>query len=80
MNMKEKISLTKEQETLLIPLYAKAQDNPLFDDQKTQQILASVEYDFQKLKVPQKTAVMLQIRAKQLDVYTRQFILHIPTH
>jgi len=78
MNMKAKISLTKEQETLLIPLYAKAQDNPLFDDQKTQQILASVEYDFQKLKVPQKTAVMLQIRAKQLDVYTRQFITAHP--
>jgi O-methyltransferase involved in polyketide biosynthesis len=74
MNMKQKISLTKEQETLLIPLYAKAQDNPLFTDQKAQHILASVEYDFRKLNVPQKTAVMLQIRAKQLDAYTRQFI------
>ncbi len=33
MNAKEKISLTKEQETLLIPLYAKAQHNPLFNDE-----------------------------------------------
>ena len=31
---KRKITLTKEQETLLIPLYAKAQDNPLYVDQK----------------------------------------------
>jgi hypothetical protein len=77
-NAKEKISLTKEQETLLIPLYAKAQNNPLFNDQKAQHILASVEYDFYKLKVPQKTAVMLQIRAKQLDAYTRQFITAHP--
>jgi O-methyltransferase involved in polyketide biosynthesis len=74
MNAKEKISLTKEQETLLIPLYAKAQDNPLFNDKKARQILASVEYDFKRLKIPEKTAVMLRIRAKQLDAYTRQFI------
>lgn len=67
MNAKEKISLTKEQETLLIPLYAKAQENPLLNDEKARQILASVEYDFKQLKIPEKTAVMLRIRAKQLD-------------
>ena len=44
MHNKEKVTLTKEQETLLIPLYSKAQDNPLFDDKKAQQILAGVEY------------------------------------
>jgi O-methyltransferase involved in polyketide biosynthesis len=78
MNMKEKVTLTKEQETLLIPLYSKAQDNPLFDDKKAQQILAGVEYDFEKLKTPEKTAVTLRIRAKQLDAYTRQFISEHP--
>ena len=72
--MKEKIFLTKEQETLLIPLYSKAQDNPLFDDEKARQILAGVDYDFDKLKTPEKTAVTLRIRAKQLDAYTRRFI------
>jgi O-methyltransferase involved in polyketide biosynthesis len=74
LNTKEKVTLTKEQETLLIPLYCKAQDNPLFDDEKARQILAGVEYDFAQLKTPQKTAVTLRIRAKQLDAYTRQFI------
>jgi O-methyltransferase involved in polyketide biosynthesis len=78
MNTKEKISLTKEQETLLIPLYSKAQDNALFDDKKARQILAGVEYDFAQLKTPEKTAVMLRIRAKQLDAYTRQFIAAHP--
>ena len=43
MNTREKVTLTKEQETLLIPLYSKAQDNPLFDDKTAQQILNSVE-------------------------------------
>ncbi len=74
MNAKEKISLTKEQETLLIPLYSKAQNNPLFDDEKARQILAGVDYDFDRLRTPQKTAVTLRIRAKQLDTYTRRFI------
>jgi O-methyltransferase involved in polyketide biosynthesis len=74
MNAKEKITLTKEQETLLITLYSKAQDNPLFEDAKARQILAGVDYDFEQLKIPQKTAVTLRIRAKQLDMYTRRFI------
>ena len=74
MSTKEKITLTREQETLLIPLYSKAQDNPLFNDEKARQILAGVDYDFDRLKTPQKTAVTLRIRAKQLDAYTRRFI------
>jgi O-methyltransferase involved in polyketide biosynthesis len=78
LNTKEKVTLTKEQETLLIPLYSKAQDNPLFDDKKAQQILNSVEYDFALLKTPEKTAVTLRIRAKQLDAYTRQFLASHP--
>jgi O-methyltransferase involved in polyketide biosynthesis len=75
---KENISLTQEQETLLIPLYAKAQDNPILKDEKACQILDGVQYDFRQLKVPQKTAVTLWMRAKQLDAYTRQFIAAHP--
>lgn len=78
MNPKEKITLTKEEETLLIPLYAKAKDNPLFADEKARQILDSVQYDFNRLKIPQKTKVTLRIRAKQLDNYTRAFIAAHP--
>ena len=74
MEAKEKILLTKEQETLLIPLYSKAQDNPILKDEKARQILEQVDYDFGRLKIPQKTVVTLSIRARQLDVYTEEFI------
>ena len=78
MNAKSKITLTKEQETLLIPLFAKAQNNPVLADENARRVLDGVEYDFARLKVPEKTAVTLRIRAKQLDAYTRQFIAAHP--
>jgi O-methyltransferase involved in polyketide biosynthesis len=74
MDTREKITLSKEQETLLIPLYAKAQDNPILDDRKAREILSAVEYDFRQLKVPEKTVVTLRMRAKQLDTYARRFL------
>lgn len=78
MNPQEEIVLTKEQETLLIPLFAKAQDNTILRDEKARQILESAQYDFQSLKVPEKTAVTLRIRAKQLDEYTQDFLVAHP--
>ena len=55
MTEKTKITLTPEQETLLIPLYAKAQpDNPLLFDPKAQEILSQVDYDFSRLGCPTK--------------------------
>ncbi len=75
---KEKITLTKEQETLLIPLYVKAQDNPILVDEKARQILDEIRYDFRALKIPQKTAVTLRIRARQMDVYTQEFLARHP--
>jgi O-methyltransferase involved in polyketide biosynthesis len=79
---KEKLSLTEEQETLLIPLYSKAVESqrpdPIFVDPKAQEILERVEYDFARLKVPRKTAVMVCMRAKKLDAYTREFIASHP--
>jgi O-methyltransferase involved in polyketide biosynthesis len=78
MEPKPKITLTKEQETLLIPLFAKGHGNLLFDDEKARRILDGVQYDFGRLKIPQKTRVTLRIRAKKLDDYTRQFITTHP--
>ena len=76
--MKTKVSFTQEQETLLIPLYAKAHSSSVFKDEKAREILQGVEYDFGRLKVPEKTIVTLSIRAKQLDVYAQQFIAAHP--
>ena len=75
MNKKLKITLTPEQETLLIPLYAKAQpDNPLFFDPKSQEILRHVDYDFSHLSIPYKTVLLVCQRAKKLDMVTRAFL------
>lgn len=79
MKDKTKIKLTPEQETLLIPLYAKAQpDNPLFYDPKARQILESVDYDFSKLKVPNKTVVLVSQRANKLDETVQTFLAENP--
>lgn len=77
-NQKEKITLTEEQETLLVPLYSKAVEsrrpNPIFTDRKAQEILEEVDYDFSGLKTPRKTTVTLCFRANKLDTITREFL------
>ena len=75
MNEKAKITLNPEQETLLIPLYAKAQPgNPLFFDPRARDILDRVDYDFSRLRVPYKTVVLVCQRAKKLDAVARAFL------
>lgn len=79
MNFKTKITLTPEQETLLIPLYTKAQPgNPLFFDPRAQEILNQVDYDFIQLRVPYKTVILVCQRAKKLDAVTRDFLAEHP--
>lgn len=75
MNPGVKLSLTPEQETTLITLYAKAQpDNPLFFDPKALEILNQTDYDFNRLRVPYKTVILVCQRAKKIDSLTRQFL------
>ena len=75
MNEKAKMTLNPEQETLLIPLYAKAQpENPLFFDPIAEDILSRVDYDFSRLRVPYKTVVLICQRAKKLDAVARAFL------
>lgn len=75
MNEKARITLSPEQETLLIPLYAKSQPgNPLFFDPRARDILDRVDYDFTRLRVPYKTVVLVCQRAKKLDAATRAFL------
>ena len=79
---KERILLTEEQETLLIPLYAKATESrrpsSIFVDEKAQDILERVDYDFARLRIPRKTILSLCIRAAKLDAYTRRFLAGHP--
>ena len=79
MNPKALITLSPEQETLLIPLYAKAQEqNPLFFDPKAREILSRVDYDFTRLHVPYKTVILVCQRAKKMDAVTRAFLVKHP--
>lgn len=72
--------LIEEQETLLVPLYCKAQaDNSILFDEKAQQILQQVNYDFERLDIPKKTCITLCMRAKRMDEYTRDFLADSPS-
>ena len=74
-NDKTKITLSPEQETLLITLYAKSQlGKPLFFDSRARDILDRVDYDFTRLRVPYKTVVLICQRAKKLDAVARAFL------
>jgi O-methyltransferase involved in polyketide biosynthesis len=79
---KEKILLTEEKETLLIPLYSKAVESrrpdPILVDEKAREIVAQVDYDFSRLKIPRKTEIMICIRAKKLDDCTMEFLARHP--
>ena len=75
MTDKARITLTPEQETLLIVLYAKAQpDNPLFFDPKARDMLDRIDYDFSQLRVPYKTVVLVCQRARKLDAVAKDFL------
>jgi O-methyltransferase involved in polyketide biosynthesis len=79
MTTRAKLTLTPEQETLLITLYAKAQPgNPLLFDPTAQDILNRVDYDFARLHIPYKTVVLVCQRAKKLDAITRDFLAEHP--
>jgi O-methyltransferase involved in polyketide biosynthesis len=75
---KEKINLKKEKETLLVPLYCKAleskKSHPIIEDKKALEIIAKIEYEFERLKIPKQTFVTICIRAKIFDNYAKYFL------
>lgn len=79
MTTSARLTLTPEQETLLITLYAKAQaGNPLFFDRMAQALLNRLDYDFARLRVPYKTVVLVCQRASKIDRLTRDFMAEHP--
>ncbi|MBP1673487.1 MAG: Tetracenomycin polyketide synthesis O-methyltransferase tcmP [Bacteroidetes bacterium] len=65
------IKLDKEKETLLIPLYGKAVETQkkraILHDVKALEIINNIDYDFSKLRIPQKTNTMMSLRARLID-------------
>lgn len=78
----EKIKLTAEKETLLIPLYGKAMESkqvkPLLIDRKALEIVEAVDYDFASLHIPRKTNVMMCLRATMMDATVADFLKAYP--
>ncbi|MGM0446104.1 MAG: class I SAM-dependent methyltransferase [Bacillota bacterium] len=74
----EKVKLSKEKETLIIPLVAKAleskKDNPIIYDESALKIYKQIEYDFESLNIPTKTNIMMAIRAKIMDDFVENFL------
>jgi O-methyltransferase involved in polyketide biosynthesis len=75
---RQKVRLTEEKETLLVPLLSKAMESrrphPILVDPKAEEILDHIEYDFEQLRVPRKTLLTLAMRAKQLDSYVCDYL------
>lgn len=74
----EKIVLTEEKETLLVPLYGKAKESkkktPILLDKKAVEIVNQINYNFKALKIPEKTNIMMCLRAKLIDNFVKDFL------
>jgi O-methyltransferase involved in polyketide biosynthesis len=75
------VHLTKEKETLLITLYAKALDyrskHPILGDKAADELVRSIDYDFAKFKGFGNDNITV-MRATQYDDWIREFIAKYP--
>ena len=78
----ETVTLTGEKETLLITLYAKAEESrfpdSLLNDRFAADAVRRLDYDFARLSVRHDDKVALAMRAKLFDNSTREFIAGHP--
>ncbi|MDD4311413.1 MAG: class I SAM-dependent methyltransferase, partial [Eubacteriales bacterium] len=74
------IQLKEEMETLLIPLYGRAQmsQKGYFQDTYAQDAVRSIHYDFSRLKIQKKTQIMLSVRGALIDARCIDFLRKHP--
>lgn len=76
-----KVHLKGAQETLLIPLYARALDSrsrhPILGDKKADEMVRAIDYDFERLSTIGNRTVLV-VRAKEIDRLTREFLERNP--
>lgn len=74
----DKIPLSKEMKTLLIPLFGKARESekksPVLIDKKAIEIISQLDYNFTSLKIPEKTNIMMCLRAKLIDNFVKDYL------
>ncbi|WP_200892397.1 hypothetical protein [Aliterella atlantica] len=72
---KTKVALGAIQETLLIPLWARAvekeQSNPIIVDPKSAEIMAAIDYDFDKFSHAKSSQIGCCLRRLILDNWVR---------
>ncbi len=65
-------------ETLLIPLYMRAQEskeeNPIIIDEKSVELLSKVDYDFSKFSADERCQRYISLRTKYFDEAVRKFV------
>lgn len=71
-----KIQLRDEMETLLIPLYGRAQMSRrgLFCDRQAEEAVQQIDYDFSRLRIQEKTQVMLSVRGAMIDAFASDYL------
>lgn len=69
-------------ETLLIPLYIRAQEmreeKPLLRDESAAALVERVDYDFKRIKLRNMNRVGILMRAHRIDLWTRDFLTAHP--
>jgi len=77
-----KVELTKEKETLLITLYARAMESRMADtvlrDRWAAEAVERIDYDFAKLKLRPDEAIGIAMRATRFDRWTSEFLAENP--
>lgn len=75
-----KIQLKNEMETLIISLYGKAKmsEMGIFKDFYAEAAIGKLDYDYSRLKIQNKTQVMLAMRATIMDDLAKDFISENP--
>jgi O-methyltransferase involved in polyketide biosynthesis len=74
----EKVHLTKEKETMLISLYSRAlhsrTENPVLYDKWAEDAVNKIDYDFASIKLNKFHPLSIAIRAKQFDIFAKEWI------
>lgn len=78
----EKVTFTKEKETLLITLYARCVESrskdPVLKDPWAEEAIRRIDYDFDRLKIHETNALSIAIRAKNFDLWTASYLAEHP--
>jgi O-methyltransferase involved in polyketide biosynthesis len=79
----QNVQLTKEKATLLATLYARALDyaskDPILGDKFAYDVMQKIDYDYKKFKLDNVDKLILMLRSKCPDQWTREFLSANPS-